>query len=225
MSLTSGSGSGSSTYNCTSATVVTAAVIGSSYSEQLSCSLAAQLSASVYTLWLCLDGYGCSFAGSNYTVPFTLTQALPTSGSLAGGQLVNLTGSGVCGGGEGGALACLDLVFCCTLNSPSTAHPQRPLPHAAVPAAAAQPPLLSPSHCCSPRPLSHSPLPAGFSTNKSQVAVRFGSSPCVVQSATASLVTCLTGPAPVNYTSLVTYVTPSLVRACVRAGRVAGGLG
>ena len=118
MSLTSGSGSGSSTYNCTSATVVTAAVIGSSYSEQLSCSLAAQLSASVYTLWLCLDGYGCSFAGSNYTVPFTLTQALPTSGSLAGGQLVNLTGSGVCGGGRGGHLPALTWSFVAHLTLP-----------------------------------------------------------------------------------------------------------
>ncbi len=150
-----------SAFNCTNATVVTSTLAGTgsttSYKERLNCSLPAQLPAANYTAWLCHGPSGCGLLANALTVPLTVTAISPTTGSMGGGQTVNITG-------------------------------------------------------------------AGFASNSSEVAVRFGGVPCRVTSAAYDSVVCVMGAAAANASAAVAVsvqalaITPSMVSWAVCGG-------
>ncbi|KXZ54727.1 hypothetical protein GPECTOR_4g796 [Gonium pectorale] len=78
---------------CVNATVTTSTLTTSSYTETLRCYLPSYLPAASYTLWICIQPFGCGLSPA-YTVPLTVNTATPLVGSSAGGILVTLSGNG-----------------------------------------------------------------------------------------------------------------------------------
>ena len=88
--------SGPAVYTCAAPTVSSAAISANAYNESLSCTLPAYLPASNYTLWVCVDPFGCGYR-LNYQVPLTVTGLAGSSATAsgpAGGLVVTLLGSG-----------------------------------------------------------------------------------------------------------------------------------
>ncbi|GIL53440.1 hypothetical protein Vafri_9024 [Volvox africanus] len=74
--------------------VVTGATISlTTYRESISCKMPVYMPAATYTLWLCIQPFGCGLLPS-YTVPLTVSATSATTGSSAGGISVVITGKG-----------------------------------------------------------------------------------------------------------------------------------
>ncbi|GIM05166.1 hypothetical protein Vretimale_9611 [Volvox reticuliferus] len=74
--------------------VITGATISpTTYRESISCKMPVYMPAATYTLWLCIQPFGCGLLPS-YTVPLTVSATSSTTGSSAGGISVVITGKG-----------------------------------------------------------------------------------------------------------------------------------
>lgn len=87
------SGSLQASYNCSGVTALGASNTTTTYSENVTCTLPADLPASTYIVWACLPS-GCGYASSQVTVTAAVTGVSPSTSSVAGGQLVAISGSG-----------------------------------------------------------------------------------------------------------------------------------
>ena len=88
--------SGSGVYRCTSPIVASSAAGATTYNESLTCTLPAYLPAANYTLWVCLDPFGCGYR-LNYHVPVAVSKLAAgdiTVSGPAGGLVVTILGSG-----------------------------------------------------------------------------------------------------------------------------------
>ncbi|GFR40478.1 hypothetical protein Agub_g1045 [Astrephomene gubernaculifera] len=85
--------SGPTLLPCSSPVVTSSTIGASTYTESVSCTLPAYMPASNYTLWLCIQPFGCGFTPV-YSVPLTVSSAGPSVGSSAGGIPVTITGKG-----------------------------------------------------------------------------------------------------------------------------------
>ncbi|PNH07097.1 Fibrocystin-L [Tetrabaena socialis] len=81
---------------CTAPTVVTAFRASNlrTYNETLTCSLPPGTPANTYTVWLCFPNTGCENAPGTVTVPLSISDVTPRTGSVAGGINVTITGAG-----------------------------------------------------------------------------------------------------------------------------------
>ncbi|KAJ9512732.1 hypothetical protein QJQ45_019041, partial [Haematococcus lacustris] len=86
--------SGPDLFTCSTPTVASRALTNNSYAESVSCSLPPYLPAANYTVWVCLEPFGCGYSSQTLTVPLVLTSLSPVSGSAAGGRSIIIQGSG-----------------------------------------------------------------------------------------------------------------------------------
>ncbi|EFJ47175.1 hypothetical protein VOLCADRAFT_92352 [Volvox carteri f. nagariensis] len=68
-------------------------ITSTTYREAISCTMPAYMPAATYTLWLCIQPFGCGLLPA-YTVPLTITAMSATTGGSAGGITVVITGKG-----------------------------------------------------------------------------------------------------------------------------------
>ncbi|EFJ47176.1 hypothetical protein VOLCADRAFT_92353 [Volvox carteri f. nagariensis] len=68
-------------------------ITSTTYREAISCTMQTYMPAATYTLWLCIQPFGCGLLPA-YTVPLTITAMSATTGGSAGGITVVITGKG-----------------------------------------------------------------------------------------------------------------------------------
>jgi hypothetical protein len=88
-----GDGGAQMSYTCGGAMALSSKTNTNNYSERASCSPPPQLPAGSYVLWACLPS-GCGYAASNLTVNATISGVNPNTSTVAGGQLVAISGLG-----------------------------------------------------------------------------------------------------------------------------------
>ncbi len=160
------------------------------YDESLSCVLPTSLPASSYNLWVCVPGVGCGLAGQQLTVLMGANNVQPTVAGTGGNVLVAISGNGAPRSAP-----------CGLPSSPSSGLHFTP-PPAAGPRSYT-PPLFLPR--------------AGFSSNASDVTVKFGSSKAQVLESSATSIKVMVGAAPgLVAGSYELRISPSQV-SCVQA--------
>ncbi len=87
------SGPNSPAIPCTASTVSFSNTTINTYNESVSCALPSYLPASNYTVFVCIQPWGCGIH-TYYTVPLTATALSATSGGSGGGTIVTITGLG-----------------------------------------------------------------------------------------------------------------------------------
>ncbi|EFJ47178.1 hypothetical protein VOLCADRAFT_92358 [Volvox carteri f. nagariensis] len=68
-------------------------ITSTTYREAISCTMPAYMPAATYTLWLCIQPFGCGLLPA-YTIPLTISAMSATTGGSAGGITVVITGKG-----------------------------------------------------------------------------------------------------------------------------------
>jgi hypothetical protein len=95
--LTSYGGGGvQASYACGGAVALSSKTSSNSYSERVSCSPPGQLPAGSYVLWACLPS-GCGYAATNLIVDASIIGISPNTSTVAGGQVVAISGLGFSG--------------------------------------------------------------------------------------------------------------------------------